>query len=471
MLSQGLIKKSGLYFIGNISTRLLQFILLPIYAYYISTSEFGNYDLINSLANLFAPILFISIWDSILRFILSDNEKKNKQVVLSTAIIFSITIFIIITAVMCVYFYIWDVDYFILSLYFILTSYAFLSIWQYSARALKENKVYVIASSVSAIINFILSIVMLIALRMGITSMIFATTCGSIAGLLIIESKINVLKQIKFKYFDKVVLVELLKYSWPLVINALASWGITSACRIIISLNLGVDSNGLYAYANKFNQLIMIFGQIFSMAWLEEAIINIEDTNVERYFSNSIKSISRILIAALLMGGPMIAMYYKLIANTEYATAVYIFPILLIIPVIQTISTNIGAVFQAKNKTNIIFYTTLLGSIITITGSVIMVNKIGLISVVISQLLGMLAMLICRKIITNNIIRIEMESVFLLLIIAYYILSTYISIYTNMVFNIVFIVVNMLIAIKINYNNLKQVFNTINKRKCNNYED
>ena len=41
-----LIKKSGLYLIGNFSSKILASLLLPVYAVYVTAAELGTYDMI-----------------------------------------------------------------------------------------------------------------------------------------------------------------------------------------------------------------------------------------------------------------------------------------------------------------------------------------------------------------------------------------------------------------------------------------
>lgn len=456
MLSKNLIKKSGLYFIGNISTKFINFILLPIYAYFMSTSDFGSFDLINTIANLFAPIVFFSIWDGVLKFLL-DDEQSELEVIISTTFIFSFIIFFIITALFTIYSIFFGINYFYISIYLLLLVFAFQSLWQYSARGLKENKAYVLASIISAIINFISSVIMLVVFKMGMASLIIALILGAISGIIIIERKGRILKSINIYKFDFRIFKKILKYSFPLVINAIAGWGILSVCRFIVAIKLGTEVNGIYAYATKFNQFIMTFGQIFNMAWLEESIISINSKNANIYFSNSIKNISRVMLGVLIIAGPIIAIYYDLISNTGYSKAENIFPILLIVPVIQTISTNIGCIFQAKNKTNVVFYTTILGAVFSVIISWVSIDKYGLLGVAFAQFLGMLAMLISRKIITNKLFRVDIEPAFLSMNIIYYIFSTYIAVEGNLLIKLIICIINIAIAVILNKTTLIQI--------------
>lgn len=456
MLSKSLMKKSSLYFIGNISTKFINFLLLPLYAYFMTTAEYGTFDLMNTLSNLFAPILFISIWDGALKFLLDDNTLEYESI-LSTVFIFSGCILTIISIGLIVYSSVFEVNNFYIGICMLLVVSTFLSLWQYSARGLKENTTYISGSIVSSFVNFILCILMLVIFKLGILSLILSFIISSIVGIAIIEIKVGILKKISINKFDLNLLKNILKYSLPLAINAIAGWGILSICRLIVSIKLGSEINGIYAYATKFNQFVMLFGQIFNMAWLEEAILSINNKDANIYFSNSIKNISRIMIGVLMLAGPSISIYYEIISNTDYSQAVNIFPMLLIVPIIQTISTNIGCIFQAKNKTNIIFYTTIVGAISSILISWIFIDKYKLVSVAIAQAIGMLVMLILRKIIVDKIFKIDIESKFLFVMILYYISSTYLCINYNMIIKFIVLTLNLLITLYINKETISEI--------------
>ena len=74
----------ALFTIGSFGSKILSFLLVPLYTAVLSTSEFGTVDLITSTASLLTPILLLSIFDATLRFGMDSNYKKED--VLSTSI-------------------------------------------------------------------------------------------------------------------------------------------------------------------------------------------------------------------------------------------------------------------------------------------------------------------------------------------------------------------------------------------------
>lgn len=82
--NKSLIKNIGLFTIGSFGSKILSFLLVPLYTAVLTTTEYGSVDLITSTASLLTPILLLSIFDATLRFGMDSNYKKED--VLSTSI-------------------------------------------------------------------------------------------------------------------------------------------------------------------------------------------------------------------------------------------------------------------------------------------------------------------------------------------------------------------------------------------------
>lgn len=55
-----LIKNIGLFTISNFATKLLSFLIVPFYTYYLSTEQYASIDLINTAISLLVPLLTVS---------------------------------------------------------------------------------------------------------------------------------------------------------------------------------------------------------------------------------------------------------------------------------------------------------------------------------------------------------------------------------------------------------------------------
>ena len=76
--SKYLMKNMGILTISNFSSKILVFLLVPLYTSVLSTVEYGFYDLAVSIATLLYPILTLNIVDAVMRFSMDQTcDKKN----------------------------------------------------------------------------------------------------------------------------------------------------------------------------------------------------------------------------------------------------------------------------------------------------------------------------------------------------------------------------------------------------------
>ena len=82
-----LIKNTGMIAIGNISTKLVSLFLLPLYTSLLSTSEYGTFDYILSIATFCVPFVSVLMDESIFRFLIDCKKQEEKEKVISTALV------------------------------------------------------------------------------------------------------------------------------------------------------------------------------------------------------------------------------------------------------------------------------------------------------------------------------------------------------------------------------------------------
>lgn len=73
-----LFRDTAIFAIGSIGTKLILFLMVPLYTNYMSSAEYGTADLIFTIAQLMTSFLSIVIFDAVIRFGLS-AEKNAKM--------------------------------------------------------------------------------------------------------------------------------------------------------------------------------------------------------------------------------------------------------------------------------------------------------------------------------------------------------------------------------------------------------
>ena len=95
-----LLKNIGLFTVGSFGSKILSFLLVPLYTYVLSTKEYGTADLLVTTVSLLIPVLTLSISDAVLRFsmdnayVQSDIISSAMNVLLKSSIILAIILLI-----------------------------------------------------------------------------------------------------------------------------------------------------------------------------------------------------------------------------------------------------------------------------------------------------------------------------------------------------------------------------------------
>ncbi|MCR2807400.1 oligosaccharide flippase family protein [Paenibacillus soyae] len=401
-IDEGIVKKTGLYFIGNSASKIIMAIIIPFYAYFVSVEELGVFDYSQTIMSTVSPIMFLALWEAILRFLVAekDEEQRNHVIATSVRIILFIIIMMSATSIIIAF----TSSQVAMYTFLMIIVYGAAQVWQYYARALKFNQVYVVSSIIGTILNFTMLILMICVLKMGGKGLFWSYIIGQLSIIVVIEFKIRVLKYLKIGTFQWHLLWQMLRFSLPLVLNLASVFLISGFGRMIITSQLGAYDNGLYSFAMKFGIIISTLGTVISMALIEEAIIKNEEKDIDQYFSNIIQFVFKLFLTMCIFAIPFISIFYHFISNTGYSESYTLVPIFLVYALVMTMSTNVGAIFQARSKTNILFYTTVFGAVTTIILSYLTVNHYGILGVAFAQILGGLTMLLLRWLFAKRLI-------------------------------------------------------------------
>lgn len=453
---KNIFKKSVLYFIGNLSSKILTSLLVPLYAFYIAATDLGKFDYNQTIMNIIIPIIFISVWESILRFVLNNNTEYTNEEIIATSAKFSIAIsfaFIFIGYPILLILNVTEINFFIIMTIF--TSLA--QIWQFYSRALSRNNLYIGSGIIGTLVNLSLNIILICKFNLGLIALYCSYIISQLVIFLLIEIKLNIFK-IAFKNKLNIKLLSrLLLYSSPLVINSIAAWLLNGFGRIIINNNIGDIANGLYSFANKFVNIISIVGSVVSMALLEESLKSMKDNKLDEGYYLTMQKLFTFFISVIMLSIPAISIFYSFISTTDYYSSIYLIPILMLYAVYLNMSINFGIIFKVIDKNRYQVSTTIFGSFFTIIISYALLNKFNIYAVIIGQLIGAIVMLASRYIICNKFISFKLSWYPIILQSIFYLVIANISVRCSIYLNIFIFIIILFYSIIINKAVLKEI--------------
>ncbi|PFG15089.1 lipopolysaccharide biosynthesis protein [Bacillus sp. es.036] len=402
-----LFNNSLIYAVGNLGTKLLILFLVPLYTYYLTTSEFGMVDLFTTTTSLLIPLITLSIFDSVFRFVMDKNY--DKETVLINALIVTIIGITMLCALYPVMVMILPFKGYIYYFYLLLLVQSIFSTLSQYIRANGMVKLFAITGIINALFLLICNVLFLVIFHNGIDgylqSLIIAYMVSSFFAIIVGK----VYKDFKIKKTNIKIMKEMLHYSVPLIPNAMMWWIMSFSDRYIISFFLGLSANGLYALATKIPSILNIINSIFFQAWQMAAIEEVNSESKSKFFSNVFNWFSIIMLIA----ASLILVHLKIVVGffvaSEYFKSWEYVPFLLLGAVFSSFSGFLGTNYIAAKKTSGVFKTSVIGAVINMIANIILIPYIGINGASIGTMLSFAAIWLFRIYDTKKFVNIQIN--------------------------------------------------------------
>lgn len=417
-----LLKNIGLMTISNFTSKILSFLLVPLYTSVLSTEEYGIYDIYTTTAFLLIPLLSVCISNAALRFAL-DKTNSNKDI-FYICFVYFVRASIIIITLTCVnlIFGIFDIFnrysvFFILYYILCLAS----DIMTAFARGLEKIKEIAISGILSSLTVITLNIILLLIFPMGIQGYFIANIMSFAVSVVYLVFRLKVWQFMgrtsKVKKLEK----KMVKYSSPLIFDQIAWWINNVSDRYVVTWLCGTAANGIYSVAYKIPSILSIFQTIFNQAWILSAVKEINEKNGDFYaMIYKMYNCVLVVICSLLISNDKIIA--KILYANEFYNAWEYAPFLTISVVFGCLSGVFEGIFAAKKETKIMAYTTIIGASVNTILNVFFVRLIGPIGAAIATLIAYVLVWMVRirgvkKLVALNIyLKRDVFSYFLLVI-------------------------------------------------------
>lgn len=459
-----LVKNTIIYAVGNLGSKLIAFLLLPIYTKYLLTSEYGYFDLIVNTVSLIIPIVTFQITDGIYRFILTEEEKEEVDNYISNGIFIVIKNIVIFTVIYGVVSYFTNFENKIL-IYLYIISMIFYTLWAQIARGLKKNLEYAIAGIIVTVITVFLNILLIVKFRLGVNALLISYIMGFVFAFIYLEKKANILSLIKLKFNNKETEKKLCKFSIPLIPNVVSWWIMNVSDRYMITLFLSNSVNGIYSIANKFSSIIVIINTFFSLAWQESAILEYESEDRDEYYTKMFNTYMKIQFTGMLVLLAATKLVFIILVKGDFLQGYKIVPILYMASIFSAFSVFYGTGYLSANDTKGSFYTTIIGAALNIIINIFTIPTLGIYGAAVSTLISYLVVWIIRIVQTKKYFNIAINKKdFSILLILNIIFSTvYYS--KNIYINIAMIITSVIIFIIYNRKLTKKLLGFLVKGK------
>lgn len=393
-----LFKNMGILTISNFASKILVFLLVPLYTSVLSTEEYGKYELVISTVTLLYPILTANMVDGVMRFTMDEKWQSEdaasigmRYVVLSIALfgagLLASWYFGIFPSLggLRAYVFIYYACY-VLNQYFIQL-----------AKGMERIRDMGIAGVMTTCVMVVANIVFLFILKMGLNGFFIANTLGQAISVFYF---VTVLWHWRFPRriamggeLEKQMLI----YSVPLIFTALGWWANSTADKYIVAFICGIAANGLLSVAYKIPSIISTVQSIFIQAWQISAIKEYDRDDAPTFYGRAFSyvnmAISLICSALIFLSKPLARILY---ANDFYEAWRYV-PFLLVSSVINCASGFIGPILSAKKDSKSMAASAICGTIMNVGLNIILVHFMGIQGATIATAMSSFAIYVIRR--------------------------------------------------------------------------
>lgn len=383
-----LLKNTLIYFCGSFGSKVLVFLLLPVYAKFLSQSDYGQFDLINTCIQLFYPIFTLMLDNAVYIFLYNADSNEQDHVV-TIVFRFLVINFLVFGIAFFITDYYFDIEYYSLIFLWLITSSIF-NVWMQISRGLRNNVLYSVASVVNTLIILITNIVGLVFLHQDYKILILSNIVSYTVCIFIIEFKLHIIERVRKTSLNTRLLKSMLKYSLPLIPNGLCWWALNASDRIMVSYYLGLNANGLYAMASKIPAILAVFNSIFSMAWTDEILKFKSLKHAEKYANkmyNYFFEAIILFVSFLVITTKPIFKY--IIAGNFYESYQYTY-FLYLGAMFHALATLLGALYGLEKRSFNVAVSSVLAALSNIAVNYLFMSRYGIQVASISSFVGFL---------------------------------------------------------------------------------
>lgn len=422
-----------IYAVGTLSSKVLTFLIVPLYTYYILPAELGMFDLLISTVNFLTPLITLQISDAAFVWMVKGKESNSRCV---TAVYKYMMCMSALTVVLIAIFnYLWSIPYCGYFLIMLLTS-RWMTTIQKLLRGLKKQKVFAVSGIIYTFVYLILNLIQIVVFKLGVVALFQGTIIANVTVILFMIIKEKELRNIdlhhKYWEFQK----SLLKFSIPVVPNQLNWWVVNFSDRFVINFFLGSTANGIYSIAYKFPSMLQILFQLFYQSW-QDSVLGEKDDDNGVFYSNIFKVYYQLGFSMLLPLIPFTRVFIDLVMKYNYKDASSYISFLYLGTVFQAYSNFMGVGYLKTGKTMQASSTTIYGAIINIAVNVLFIRYIGLHAASISTFVSFVIVFFIRLQQTKDIMKIKVNWIEFFSLFAITIFLSIICIFTSFVFDVI----------------------------------
>lgn len=375
MISRGreLALNTAIFAIGNIGSKFIMFLLVPLYTNYLTPAEYGISDFIFTMSQILVIVFSLAIFEAVVRYGLTDGAvRENVLLAASNVWLVGAALLILLTLIFSAAFgeygqWKWYIcGYSIASIA--------LQIEMSYLKVKNRNKLYSIISLTQALFLGMLNILLIVILDTGIDGYLLANTIATVIAVVAAFGFGGLGKDFRKAKSDRFLFKQMVVFSAPLIMNNISWWIIHSSDKWMINWMISATALGYYTTASKIPSLLNSITNIFAQAWGLSAIKEVETTNEGDFFSGVLRIYTMLIFLVCIIINMFIKPFMMIYVGEAFTISWKYVPPLIVAALFSAIASFYGVLYNALKKTASNMVTTLIAAGINIIANYIFIR-------------------------------------------------------------------------------------------------
>ena len=348
--------------IGTFGSKLLVFLLMPLYTALLSPSQYGTAELITGTANLIMPFACVGITNGIFRF--AAEKGTDREGVFSSGMVLlgaGLCGTVLLGAVALCIGAAWRTEILLVVLYVLAADLQ--AVCAQYVRAVDRTRLFAVQGILNTLVTVGFNILFLMAFDLGVTGYVLSTVVGNLLTTAFLVVSARLWRVFRLSHVSRTAMRELFRFSLPMVPTTIC-WLITDLYdRYLVSWFCGEAVNGVYSAAYKIPTIVNLVSGIFMQAWQFSAVVQSADgEECSRFYSQVFRGFLSVIFigsGGLILLSPWLC---RLLLNSAYHEAWRYMPTLLCAAALESVVSFLASVYMVRKKSMHSFLTAVAGT-------------------------------------------------------------------------------------------------------------
>ncbi|RRD29758.1 lipopolysaccharide biosynthesis protein [Actinomyces bowdenii] len=380
------LRNSGIFVLGTVLSKLIAFIMLPLYTAVVPPEDFGYYDLSVTYLTVVCESLFLNIWVVILRRMYKSQDEQVRALQAGALVFLGSTLAYILLMVAAAL--LLDIRHLgLIACLGIVQNIEY--VYKHACRGLRRNWDYAFSGVLASVVMMGMNVLLLVGLDWDFRALYVSTIVAYLCEIIYVEARVGVGRRMlssSWRWGVRPAARTMLVLAIPVGLNALVYWTINSLNRAVVGAVLDLAHNGLFAIAMRFGAVMMLVITAMTYAWQDLAFERSREHS--RFFSRAAGAYATALLLGLALLIPVLKVIFPWVIDPQYGAALTVIPLALAVSTLSGYSNFLVNIFYAIDRNADTLWAIGIAGAVNTACVLPMVHLWGLFGACISTLLG-----------------------------------------------------------------------------------